>query len=84
MFGFTIAQTKILSIHSDEKYLPPTKFFVYVFLSFASQVVAFMKSHDCLMNHLQTNRMMNVAVVEDTKTNVSEQIRMRIQVIHFD
>lgn len=49
-------------------------------LSFISQVAASTRNQRCLMNHHQMIQTMSVVVVEDTKTNVSAQTRMTIQV----
>lgn len=54
--------------------------FMYLSLSFISQVAASTRNQRCLMNHHQMIQTMSVVVVEDTKTNVSAQTRMTIQV----
>lgn len=54
--------------------------FMYLFVIFISQVAASTRNQRCLMNRHQMIRTMSVVVVEDTKTNVSAQTRMTIQV----
>lgn len=53
---------------------------IFMYLSFISQVAASTRNQRCLMNHHQMIQTMSVVVVEDTKTNVSAQTRMTIQV----
>lgn len=55
--------------------------FMYLFvIVFLSQVAASTRNQRCLMNRHQMIQTMSVVVVEDTKTNVSAQTRMTIQV----